>query len=625
MQGLKSSDIKMIKMFLDSLNEPVSILENGVFVDFNKETLEMLNLNDPEDFRGKTPWDISPELQPDGIPSEIKAGGKIKKCLEEGSNRFEWHHLRPDGTSFYADVLLVKVPETENEVVLVIWRDITESYEERKTLIETEKVYKAVLDNAPTAIMIHKGNKWIYANKAVGEIFSMDSENIIGADIFKYIAPDEKDTIARNAAKRARGEEVPDRYDMHVITENGQEKYLDVKISPVVFEGESAVLINCVDITQRVVARKALEQSEEHLRTTLNSIGDAVIATDGNGKITMMNPLALKLTGWSVEEAKGLDLDEVFNIVNAYTRKKVESPVTKVLKAGDIVGLANHTVLIGKNGKEYQIADSGAPIKDGSGAIKGVVLVFRDVTEQYILEEQIKQTQKIDTIGLMASGIAHDFNNMLSGILGSVELLSDIVDQNSEASGYVKNIMELSMKAVELNRKLLGFSRKNIKIKEVHAGALISDTIDLVKTGLGQKINIEKMLCEPDPVFKGDFSQLQNALINLIFNARDAMPLGGSITISTSIFTVSENEVSTLLLKAGQFVNISVTDSGTGIAPEIKEKIFEPFFTTKEKGAGTGLGLLSVTKAAKDHNGAVTVESELGKGSVFSIYLPVSN
>jgi PAS domain S-box-containing protein len=624
MEKLKSTDLKMIKMFLDCLNEPVSIIEDGIFADCNKETLEMMKLSSPSDFNGKTPWEISPEKQPDGRFSDIKARDMINKCLEDGSNRFEWHHLRPDGTSFFADVLLVKIPETEKKVVLVIWRDITEAVQERETLVKTEKIYKAVLDNAPTAIMIHKNNRWVYANKAVSGMFGVDMEKIIGLDIFKYVAPDQKKMIMENAAKRSRGEKVPDRYDMHIITEDGEEKYLDVKISPVLFNGENSTLINCVDITERVYAKKELEESEEHLKTTLNSIGDAVIATDKNGYVTMMNPLAQKLTGWSLDDAKGKSLNKIFKIVNAHTRKKVASPVEKVLKVGEVVGLANHTVLCSRSGREYQIADSGAPIKNSKGEINGVVLVFRDVTEQYLLEEQLKQTQKMDAMGQLASGVAHDFNNLIGGLMGNAELLSDLVTKDSELLEYVDNIRNISLKTMDLTKRLLDFSRKSSReYKSISVCDLIDDTIKLVQTGIGRNIEIKRNFSSKEIFIKGDVSQLQNGLINLIFNARDAMSDKGVITIETSIFKINDDTVNTLFLTPGDYAAISVIDTGCGMEPEVMERIFEPFFTTREKSAGTGLGLVSVNKAVKDHSGTVTVTSTPGKGSVFTLYLPI--
>ncbi|HDT11636.1 MAG TPA: PAS domain S-box protein, partial [bacterium] len=557
----------ILRMFLDNIKDPVSILEEGVFVECNADTLVMLNMKTKEELIGKTPWDISPEYQLDGTLSVVKAKNMIEKSVKEGSNRFEWLHLRPDGSHFYGDIYLINIPDSKKEMVLVLWRDITEVVEKQKVYKETEKAYKTILDNAPTAILIHRDMKWIYANKAVGEIFGVNPRDIMGLDIFKYVAPDQKEEIVKNAQKRSKGEKVPDRYDMHVINEKGEEKYLDAKISPVIFNGEKATLINCVDITERIFSKKLLEQSEEQLRITLNSIGDAVITTNPEGKITMMNPLAQKLTEWDVEDAQGLDLEEVFKIVNAYTRKKVENPVKKVLKFGEVIGLANHTVLCSRNGKEHQISDSGAPILDNKGNIRGVVLVFRDITEQYVLEEQLKQTQKMDAIGQMASGIAHDFNNMLSGLIGNTDLLSDRIKSDAEALEYVESIRTLSMKAVQLTKRLLDFSRKSSDdATDIPIHNLIAETTELVKTGLGQEIKIEKKFCAGVPVVKGNTTQIQNALINLIFNAKDSMPKGGVVSVETSFVEISENTVSPLLLSPGRYLNVSVRDSGTGIA-----------------------------------------------------------
>lgn len=182
------------------------------------------------------------------------------------------------------------------------------------------------------------------------------------------------------------------------------------------------------------------------------------------------------------------------------------------------------------------------------------------------------------------------------------------------------------MKAVQLTKRLLDFSRKSTDSSvNIRIHALISETIELVKTGLGHGFKIEKGLYDGDPVIKGNATQIQNALINLIFNARDSMSEGGAISVETSLADISKDTVNPLMLSSGRYINVSVRDSGTGIDPDIIDKIFEPFFTTKEKDAGTGLGLVSVTKAAKDHGGTVAVDSEVGKGSVFHIYLPVSN
>lgn len=611
------------KLF-NMIEDPISILENGVFVECNDATVKMLRMNSREDLIGKTPWELSPEYQPDGLLSVEKAKMMIAKCLAGGSNRFEWEHTRFDGSLFTAEIVLTPVPEMDIETVFVIWRDITDNVKVKKAVEEAEAKYKIITEDAPTAILIHQEGKWIYANKAVTEIFGFSSEQILGEDIFRYVHPSQKTQIMTNAAKRLAGESVPERYDMCVVLPSGEEKWLDTKVSIITLSGKRSILVNCLDITKRVEAERKLRESRERYKTTLNSIGDGVIATDEYGRIQMMNPVAQLLTGWDLSEAKGEPLENVFKITNAFTGETVENLVTKVLKYGEIVGLANHTVLTTRSGDEYQIADSGSPIKDEFGNIRGVVLVFRDVTEKYVIEEQLRQNQKMEAIGQLASGLAHDFNNMLAGIIGSAEIVCDFVKGNSEAEAFAGRIKEAALNANNLTRQLLDFSRKTKnEFSEINIMSLVDATLDLVRSSIGSKIVVKKITDHPGLTLKGDRTKLQNAIINLVLNAKDAMPDGGIIELSTSEHTVKEHIVSKHLLPPGKYALISVKDTGTGIDENIIGRIFDPYFTTKPAGKGTGLGLAMVKKTVIDHKGAVTVSSETGKGSVFEVYLPV--
>jgi PAS domain S-box-containing protein len=611
------------KLF-NMIEDPISILENGVFVECNNATLKMLKMRSREDLIGKTPWELSPQFQPDGKGSAEKAKMMIGKSVAEGSNRFEWEHVRLDGTVFTAEIVLTPIPEMETETVFVIWRDITDKVKAKKAIEEAETKYKIITEDAPTAILIHQNKKWVYANKAVEEMFGLSREKLLGEDIFRYIHPAQRMQIMTNATKRIAGESVPERYDMCVITPSGEEKWLDTKVSTITLDGDRAILVNCLDITKRVEAERKLRESRERYKTTLNSIGDGVIATDEHGRIQMMNPVAQLLTGWDMSDAKGEPLENVFKITNAFTGETVENPVTKVLKYGEIVGLANHTVLTARSGDEYQIADSGSPIKDEFGNIRGVVLVFRDVTEKYIVEEQLRQNQKMEAIGQLASGLAHDFNNMLAGIIGSAEIVAGFVKGNSEAEAFTGRIREAAMNANNLTRQLLDFSRKTKnEYDEINMISLVDATLDLVRSSMGSKVIVKKEIADTALAFRGDRIRVQNALINLIFNARDAMPDGGVIELSASEHAVKEHVVTKHLLPPGKYAVISVKDTGTGIDENIIGRIFDPYFTTKPAGKGTGLGLAMVRKTVIDHKGAVTVSSEPGKGSVFEVYLPM--
>lgn len=221
------------------------------------------------------------------------------------------------------------------------------------------------------------------------------------------------------------------------------------------------------EVAERKQAEEALRLSEENLRTTLNSIGDAVITTDIHGNVTGMNPVAADLTGWTKEEAPGKPLTEVFYIVNDRTRQPIKNPVEKILKADQVVGLANDTVLIAKDGTEYHISDSGAPIKNTIGSITGVVLVFRDVTEQLRVEQDLLKIKKLESVGMLAGGIAHDFNNMLTGLFGNIEMAKMALPGDHKSHQFLEAAGRSMDIATHLTQQLLTFAKGGNPITEI--------------------------------------------------------------------------------------------------------------------------------------------------------------
>lgn len=379
-------------------------------------------------------------------------------------------------------------------------------------------------------------------------------------------------------------------------------------------------------ISERKQALENLHRSEEDLRITLDSIGDGVIATDIQGRITRMNPVAEKLTGWSFNEAVGKNLETVFAIIHAHTRKPADNPVTKVLATGECVDLANHTVLLAKDGSEYQIADSGAPIRSDTGTILGVVLVFRDVTEGYAMQEQLRQSQKMDAIGQLAGGVAHDFNNMLSGIIGAAELLKHQKEYlGSDNTRHVDLILQAATRAADLTAKLLAFGRKGkMTSTTIDVHELLEDTAAILSRAIDKKIKIIIDLHADNSSVCGDITALQNIVMNLGINASQAMPGGGEIHISTRNRDLDTNHCqgNPFIIEPGEYIDLEVRDTGNGIPMEHLSRIFEPFFTTKLPGQGTGLGLAAAYGTVRAHHGEITVSSEVGQGTSFHILLP---
>ncbi|MBU4126279.1 MAG: PAS domain S-box protein, partial [Proteobacteria bacterium] len=532
------------------------------------------------------------------------------------------------------------------------------------------------------------------------------------------------------------------------------------------------------EITERRRAEDRLRESEQWLSTTLRSIGDAVIATDTDGLVTLMNPVAEDLTGWDETETAGKPLEDIFNIINDQTGGRAENPVTRVLQKGVVVGMADHTVLIAKDGTKRHIADSGAPIRDEEGEIIGTVMVFRDITErkqaeeelrkhrdhleelvqdrtealresekktkqvkEYLelqvdrmpiglilwdaefhvtswnpaaekifgftaeetlgkhpydlvvpkeaqpqvddiwrrllegdmtaystnenitkdggtiicewtntplketdgtvlgvlsmvkditeqkkLEEQFRQSQKMEAIGTLAGGVAHDFNNLLTVIIGNSQLaLMDVIKDESLRK-KIEEIEKAGDRAASLTRQLLAFSRKQIITPRVLD---LNELLTGIEKMLGRLIGEDvELLTIPGPALwqvEVDPGQMEQVIMNMAINAKDAMPQGGKITIETANTDLDENYFRKHGIegeKPGHYVMLAVSDTGIGMDKETQEHIFEPFFTTKEVGKGTGLGLSTVYGIVKQNNGFVWVYSEPGQGSTFKVYLP---
>jgi two-component system cell cycle sensor histidine kinase/response regulator CckA len=370
----------------------------------------------------------------------------------------------------------------------------------------------------------------------------------------------------------------------------------------------------------------ALEQSlrerEQWWATTLKSIGDGVIVTDAKGMVTFLNSIAEQLTGWFQNEAVGTPLAEVFNIINEESRERCKNPFEKIVKTGKIVGLANNTVLIAKDGTEKIIADSGAPIRDEDSNFLGTVLVFRDITEKRKMIEDIlrSQTEKMESISILAGGIAHDFNNILTAILGNITISKTHAAPDGEIHRLLTEAEKASLRAKDLTQQLLTFSKGGAPVKKpASISELLRTTCEFALSGSKAvctfAISADLWTAEVDT---GQISQVIN---NLIINADQAMPAGGTIEVRAENVTITSKD--SLPLKDGNYVKISVTDGGIGIPEEHLQRIFDPYFTTKQK--GSGLGLATSYSIVKNHDGWITVKSSLGVGTTFSVWLPASS
>jgi PAS domain S-box-containing protein len=370
---------------------------------------------------------------------------------------------------------------------------------------------------------------------------------------------------------------------------------------------------------------KKLYESEQRLSLTLRSIDDAIITTDSRGRVTFMNPRAEALTGWRHDEGLGCHLTQVLRVRHDTAESLPESPFVKVLREGVAIDLADHNLrLVAKDGTERPIDDSAVPLRDEHGNIIGAVLVCRDISERQQSQEHLVRSEKLDAIGRLAGRMAHDFNNLLTVISVYTDLLLSRRNRHNQLERYAGEIKKAVDNATTLTSQLLTLSRKQLlQPRVVNLNAAVAKLEPALRQMTGQAIDL---VIVPGPELGDvhiDPTQLDQVIVNLVMNACDAMPLGGTLTIETANIDWDEQQARRYAgLRAGSYVLLVVRDTGSGMDAITRARLFEPFFSTKSRGRGRGLGLSTAYGVITQSAGHIEVDSAPEQGTVFNIYLP---
>lgn len=363
---------------------------------------------------------------------------------------------------------------------------------------------------------------------------------------------------------------------------------------------------------------KELAISEQRFRELFDNASDGVVVLDKNGIIINLNNKFCEMHGFDKSTLVGTH----FKFLEVEDRKEEnEEKLRRILHGDPIVFETEHYK---RDGTRIILEVSSKGINIGGELF--VQSFHRDITEKKAIQEQLLHSQKMESIGSFAGGIAHNFNNLLTAILGYAELLQEYSNLDADSKHRVNNIESSARKAGVLVSKLLGFARSDtFEILPLNLNDVIDDSVKLLEGVLNKRIGLKTNLSNNIPTIEGDPNQIEQVIMNLMVNARDAMPDGGLITIETSVTEVTKDrlDISTYIMP-GRYILLTISDTGFGIPKKIINRIFEPFFTTKEKGKGTGLGLAMVYGVIKDHKGYITAHSEVGKGTTFDIYFPVS-
>ena len=509
-------------------------------------------------------------------------------------------------------------PEGKFAGVVQLARDVTDRTRLQEQLSRAKSEWEKTFDAIPDLVFIRDADHRILRlNRALARRLGKEPAEIAGLRCYEAIFGDEPCPESCPCADPAavQGREIREAYDRklggHFLVSS-----TEIRDAQGSFLG---VVTVARDVTELEAARQTLIEERNRLAAVLESIGDAVLATDADCRVTLLNRVAESLTGMAAGDAIGRPVSDVVLLQSGVTLRPCPSPVDEALRTGCTSAVLGGARLVSPDGSERMVEAKASPIRDQRGEVVGAVLALRDVTEKELAEIERARAQHLESLGVLAGGIAHDFNNILMAIVGNIALAQKELSPESRGYRRLAEAEGACFHARDLTQQLLTFARGGELVKRVFSLAhRIEEWAAFVLRGTN--VRPEVVVHPGLPPVEADESQIHQVMSNLVLNARQATPRGGIVRIRADGVAVGPE--SRLPLPPGPYVRIAVEDEGVGIAPEHLHRIFEPYFTTKQ--TGSGLGLSTAYAIVRRHGGHIAVSSELGRGSTFSVYLPAS-
>ena len=491
----------------------------------------------------------------------------------------------------------------------------------RRELVEREELFHLISENVADMIaIVDMKGKRLYNSLSYHRVLGYSPEELQASSSFEQIHPDDRERV-KKAAEEARRTGIGRTLEYRLRHKDGTWLWLESTSSVIrntKGEPEKLLIVNR-DISERKRAEEALRRSEAGFRSVVEDAPYGIYRASSTGQILQVNPALEKMLGYELldELLKTELVTDIFRHAGEYERL-----TDLLIRTNEIKDV--ETEWKRRDGTPITVRCSGRRINDENGMPAYFEVFAEDVTEKRVLEKQLRMAQKMEAIGRLSGGIAHDFNNLLGVIIGYSRVLKKELGANTALCEHAVEIEKAGQRAASLTKQLLAFSRQQVLTPAVlNLNSLASDMEKMLPRLLGEDIEVSLALDSELGSVKADQSQIEQVIMNLAVNARDAMPQGGKLKIQTANVHLDQAYTRDHPgSKVGNYVLLAVTDTGTGMSAETLAHIFEPFFTTKERGKGTGLGLATVYGIVKQSNGYIAVDSVLGKGSTFQIYLP---
>ncbi|MEA5112957.1 MAG: PAS domain S-box protein [Geobacteraceae bacterium] len=589
------------------------------------ETLSVYGTNEAaRRFYGYSPREFEHlKLNDLSIQSENEIRNGLHDLSDQVNNYYVSRHRLRNGDVREVEIYCTPIILRGRQFFFSIVHDISERIKAQEALRISEDNYRTIFDSVTDAIFVHdmETGRILEINSMACEMFgyTRDDFPMLSPEMTSAMySPFDHEEALHRVHEAAAG--TLQCFEWKARHRDGHVFMVEVNLKKVALKGENRLLAVVRDITESKQTEDALRESEARFRSLVEATSDWIWEVDSNFRFTYASPKVNDLLGFKPAEIIGKTL---FDFILEEDREKTREIVTAARDARRPFPAVTSRNLH-RNGRIIVLETGGVPIFDAIGGLIGYRGIVRNITDRKHLEEQLLQAQKMEAIGQLAGGIAHDFNNILTAITGYVFLLGMKVE-NEELKKHVDQIRLASERAAALTDSLLAFSRKQIIcLQPLSINTVLKKAEKFLSRLIREDIEIRMELCPEELIILGDETKLEQIVINLVTNARDAMPRGGILTISTEHKHMDmELQPSTAIDKEMDYLLLSVSDTGVGIDERTRDRIFEPFFTTKEVGKGTGLGLAIVYEIIRQLNGYVDITSEQGLGTSIGIYLPL--